>query len=252
MGAARRAARPGRVPAALVLDPPWSLRIQDEAPLDARRGGPRRGLDRPDDGERSRACDRGDVADRPRARAVHGRRRPGTAPQVDHPPGPALHHARRPRARARRWPRRPHAGATAATARPCCSPAPTSCDGEVSRRLLARAAAAARAARGDWDCPLVAAAGRGDRQGRAGPGGRARPAAGPAADRRRCAPGSPARGRRAGAGTGRTATRSSARRCGCCTTTRRTRGRWPSWPPRPGCPGRRWPAASPSWSASRR
>ena len=41
-------------------------------------------------------------------------------------------------------------------------------------------------------------------------------------------------------------------RCACSTTTPSTRGRSPSWPPRSACHGPRWPAASPSSSASRR
>lgn len=58
------------------------------------------------------------------------------------------------------------------------------------------------------------------------------------------------RGRRRGAP--QPAIRSSAGRSSCCTTLRRSRGRSPPWPARPGCPGRRWLAGSPCWWASRR
>ena len=58
--------------------------------------------------------------------------------------------------------------------------------------------------------------------------------------------------RGAGAGTARTPTRWSAARCACCTTTRPTRGRSRSWPTRRASRARRSPAASRSWSASRR
>ena len=57
-------------------------------------------------------------------------------------------------------------------------------DGEVSRRLL-RALPPLLVLKGDaWETPLIEPAGRRDRQGRAGPGGRARPPARPAPDRR--------------------------------------------------------------------
>lgn len=45
---------------------------------------------------------------------------------------------------------------------------------------------------------------------------------------------------------------SSALPCGCCTTARPTRGRWPAWPPRRERHERRSPAGSPSSSASPR
>ena len=54
------------------------------------------------------------------------------------------------------------------------------------------------------------------------------------------------------AGTAPPATRWSAMRCGCCTTTRARRGRSPGWRARSACRAPRWPGASTSWSASRR
>jgi hypothetical protein len=39
---------------------------------------------------------------------------------------------------------------------------------------------------------------------------------------------------------------------GCCRTTPRSRGPSPAWPARPACRAPRWPAGSPAWSASRR
>ncbi|GAA3850067.1 hypothetical protein GCM10022380_80340 [Amycolatopsis tucumanensis] len=53
-------------------------------------------------------------------------------------------------------------------------------------------------------------------------------------------------------GTAPTPIRSLAGRCACCSTARNTRGRSPRSPPRPACPAPRWPAGSPNWSASRR
>lgn len=57
---------------------------------------------------------------------------------------------------------------------------------------------------------------------------------------------------RARRGTGRTAIRSSGRPCGCCTTIRLARGRWPPWLPRSACRARAWRAGSPSCWESRR
>jgi hypothetical protein len=54
------------------------------------------------------------------------------------------------------------------------------------------------------------------------------------------------------AGTAPTPTRSSARRCACCTTARPGRGRSPRWPAKSACRAPRWPGGSRRWSASRR
>lgn len=47
-------------------------------------------------------------------------------------------------------------------------------------------------------------------------------------------------------------TRSPGRRCGCCTRTPRTAGPWSRWPAKSASRGPRWPAASPNWSANPR
>ena len=210
------------------LDPPWSLRIQDEAPLTAGGGGARPAWIVPDERRAGARCapatSRSCAGPTPYIVADD----PATPPQaIIHPgqrcttPDGRELEADEPSACA--------PGATAPTAGRCCSPAPTSSTGEISRPPAARAAAAARARARRAGTPADRAARRRDRQGRAGPGGGAGPAARPAADRRAArlvrAPEAEAPGwYRAYARPGR-----RARRCGCCTTTPRTRG-----------PSRRW------------
>lgn len=53
-------------------------------------------------------------------------------------------------------------------------------------------------------------------------------------------------------GTPHTVTRSSAKRCGCCTMTRPHHGRSPPWPTGPGCHAPPSRNASPTWWANRR
>ena len=169
---ARRAPGARRVPAALDMDPPWSLRIQDEAPLTlvaVVRGDAgvarRRRCDAPGRGDVAivRGPDHYTVADDPATRAA-GR----------HPPRHSA--ARRPTASSsQRW--WTSACARGATRRRR--------DGDAHRHLpargrgqpapAARAATAARPARRRVGLPADRAAGRRDRQGRARPGGRARP-----------------------------------------------------------------------------
>ena len=101
---------------------------------------------------------------------------------------------------------------------------PDGVDGAAHRHLparrrgqpapAARAADAARPARRRVGLAARPAARRRDRQGRARPGGGARPAARPAADRRAAGLVRPPGRRARRAGTARTATRSSAARCG--------------------------------------
>ena len=204
------------------MDPPWSLRIEDEAPLTLvaivrgqrlHRARRRRAVWlRAGDVAIARGPDPYLVADDP-----------ATPPQaVIHPGG----ECRTPDGQelklmdflgTRNWGNSPDGETVMLTGT-------YQLEGEVSGRLL-RALP-----------PLLVLAGRRlghaadrparrrDRQGRARPGGRAGPAARPAADRRRCAPGSRARRPRRRAGTAPTPTRSSGPRCGRCTTTRRTRG----------------------------
>ena len=102
-------------------------------------------------------------------------------------------------------------------------------DGEVSRRLLRALPDAARAARRGLGLPAGPVDGRRDRQGRARPGGGARPPARPAADRRAARLVRATGGRRAGL-VSRLGDPVVGRRCACCTTTPRTPGRSPSSP----------------------
>ena len=178
-------------------------------------------------------------------------RRPRHSPARDHPAGPALRRPRRPRAAGGDGARRPQLGQQQHRR-----------DRAAHRRLPPRgrgeppphprAAAPAGAHRARLVHAAGAAAGRGDRQGRAGPGSGPRPAAGPAADRgaahlvrppRHPDPGLVPRLRRPGRRPGPAA---AAAPPGAGLDGGRARRA------RPGCRGRRWPAGSPSWSANRR
>ena len=108
-GLARRAPRARGVPAALDDGPAVVAADRGRGAADARRGRPRRGLDRarrprpgPAGGRRRRH--------RARPRALHGGRRPGHRAAGRDPPRPALHDARRPGGRADDGPRRAHVG----------------------------------------------------------------------------------------------------------------------------------------------
>ncbi len=218
---------------------------------DARGGRARRGLGRARraasrSGSRAgdvaimRGPDHYTVADDPATR-----RRPSSTPASA---------ARRPTARARRrcGTSACAPGATARTATTVMLTGTYQLDGEVSRRLLRALPPLLVAARGRWDCPLDPAAGRRDRQGRAGPGGRARPPARPAADRRA------ARLVRAPGGGGARLVprlRRPGRRPGAAAAAPQpgaSRGRSRRWPTRPASRAPRSPGASTSSSASRR
>ena len=79
-----------------MMDPPWSLRIQDEAPLTLVAVVRGEAWVVPDGGEPVRLGPRR-RRDRARAGALHGRRRPGHGAAGRDPPRPALHDARRRR-----------------------------------------------------------------------------------------------------------------------------------------------------------
>ena len=172
--------------------PPWSVRLEDEAPLSVTavvRGQPvglpgRRGAD-PARGRRRRGrvgSDHWTIADDP-----------ATPTQVVDPPRPGLHHRRRPRRRRGDEPGRAQLGQQRGRR-----------DRAAHRCLPDRGrgdpAAAPRAAALRWSCARTSSTPRSStcsatRSSRdaPGPGRRARPAPRPAADRRCCAPGSTGR-----------------------------------------------------------
>ena len=123
---------------------------------------------------------------------------PATPPQAVDPSRAALHDPRRREPRRGHGPRCADLGQQHPGRRRDALTGTYQTDGEVSRRLLDALPAADRAASGHVDLPLDPVAGRGDHQGRAGAGGRARPAARPAARRRAAGVVLPARGRGAG------------------------------------------------------
>ena len=206
------------------MDPPWSLRIQDEAPLTLVAVVRGEAWIVPDDGAARCSC--GAATSRScAAPSLHRRRRPGHAAAGRRStPGSA---ARRRTATSstamrdlgvRTWGNSPDGATVLLTGT-------YQLDGEVSRRLLRALPPLLVAARRRVGLAAGPAARRRDRQGRAGPGGRARPAARPAADRRAARLVRAARGRGAGLVPRARPTPSSGRRCGCSTTTPRTRGR---------------------------
>ena len=235
-----------------LLDPPWSMRIQDEAPLTLVAVVRGEAWIVPDGGEpvaaRARATSPSCAGPEPYTVADD----PATPPQVVIHPGQRCTTPDGERAD-RRW----SLGVRTWGNSP---------DGATVHAHRHLPAATARSAGGCWAAlppllvlpgdelglPADRAARRGDRQGRARPGGRARPAARPAADRRRCGPGSPAPRPRRPAGTARTATRSSARRCGAAQQPRPPVDGRRAGAARPASRAPRSPAASPSSSASRR
>ena len=206
----------------------------------------------PDDGEAVR-LGRGDVAILRGPGPLHGRRRPGHAAAGRHPPRPALHDARRRGPRRDDGPRRPHLGQQPGRRDACCSPAPTRWTARSAGRLLRALPPLLVLPDDAWDSPAGPAARRRDRQGRAGPGGGARPAARPAADRRPAGLVRAARGRGARPGTAPTPTRWSGPALRLLHNN--PAHPWTVAELAPGDrrrPGRRSPGASTSWSASRR
>ena len=221
---ARRAARARRVPAALDDGPAVVAAHPGRGAADAGRGRARRGVDRP---RRRRAGPARAPATSRSCAARTPTRSPTTRPRRRRPSSTPASAARRPTAQELAQmmePRRPHLGQRAGRR-----------DGDAHRHLparrrgqpapAARAAAAARAAGDAWDSPLVALLA--DEIVKDEPGQEAvldrlldllliavlrAWFARPEAD----APGLVPRPRRPG--------RRRAR-CGCCTTTRRTRGR---------------------------
>ena len=161
-------------------------------------------------------CGAGRRRDPPRPRPLHGRRRPGHPAAGRHPPRPALHDASTARSSSRAMePRRAHLGQQRRRR-----------DRAAHRHLPVRRRgqppAAAGAARRCSSCARTSGTARSipllaDEivKDDPGPGGRARPAARPAADRRPARLVRAARRRRARLVPRRTATRSSATRCGC-------------------------------------
>lgn len=231
-----------------ILEPPWSLRIQDRAPLTLvamMRGQawlvPDNGATvrlRPGDVAIMRGPDPYTVADDP-----------ATPPQVVIQPG---QHCFTPQGEpltqamdlgVRTWGNSPDGSTMMITGT-------YQMRGEISRRLLAALPALLVLPEDAWNCPLIPLLG--DEIVKDEPGQEAvldrlldllliavlrawfsRPEA------------------KAPPGTARRATPWWAGRCGCSTTTRPIPGPWPSWPPGAASPGRRWPAVSPSWSGSR-
>jgi hypothetical protein len=218
------------------MDPPWSLRIRDEAPLTLLalvRGAAHL---EPDDAAPV-SLEAGDVA------VVRGpdpytvSDAPGREPQVAIEPGQvcvSLGPAGEPVAErfslgVRAWGNAPD-GATVMLVGTYNLP------GEVSGRLLRALPPVLALGAGEWDCPVIPLLA--EEIGKDEPGQEAvldrlldllliavlRP----------------------GRAWGPRPTRWSATRSGCCTTTPPTRGRWRSSPGRPGAHGPRWPGASPS------
>ena len=212
------------------MDPPWSLRIEDEAPLTLVAVVRGEAWIVPDGARAGRGWRRR-RRHRPRPGALHGGRRPGHRAAGRDPPGQRCttpdgqEVAQMMDLGVRTW-------GNAADGATVMLTGTYQLDGEVSRRLLRALPTLLVAARRRLGQPARRADGRRDRQGRPGPGGRARPPARPAADRRAARLVRAPRGRRARRGTAPTAIRSSGARCACCTTTRRTRGRWRGWPTR--------------------
>ena len=179
------------------LDPPWSLRIRDEAPLTVLSHGPRRRRGSLPDGEDPVALRAGDVAVFRGPEPYTVADDPATAPQVAIEPGqecrmlvPGAEKLLETLQR-----RRAHWGNAADGATVMLTGTYT-LDGEVSGRLLRALPPLLVLREGEWELPGRPAARRRDRQGRARAGGRARPPARPAADRR------PARVVRAARGNG--------------------------------------------------
>ena len=207
-----------------VMDPPWSVRIQDEAPLSLVAMVAGTAWIVPDDGRARARSAAGDVAVIRGPEPYTFADRPDTAPQaVIHPGqhcttpwGDELEEAMS--LGVRTWGNSRDGGGD--DARRDLRAA------QRDQRADARGAAAARrAAGGGVGLTARRPARRRGRQGRARTGARARPVARPARHRRRCGRGSPGPTPRRRRGTGPTPTRSSARRCACCTTTPSTRGR---------------------------
>ena len=231
------------------MDPPWSLRIEDEAPLTLVAMVRGDAWFIPDDGEPV-SLQRGDVA------IVRGpdpytvADDPGTAPQVMILPGQRcttmdgedLGSMRD--LGVRTW-------GNAADGATVMLTGSYHLDGEVSGRLL-RALPTMLALRQDeWDGPVIPLLA--DEIVKDEPGQEA------VLDRLldlllipSCAPGLPVPRPRRPAGTAPTATPSSAALCGCCKTALPGSGPSPTWPARQAPRGRRSPGASTSWSASRR
>ena len=177
------------------MDPPWSLRIEDEAPLTLVAIVRGEAWIVPDGRDPVRLA-AGDVA------IVRGPEHytvaddPATAPQAVILPGQRCttpdgqEVAQMMDLGVRTW-------GNAADGATVMLTGTYQLDGEVSRRLL-RALPTLLVLPGDaWESPLVGAAGRRDRQGRSRPGGGARPPARPAADRRPARVVRAPRGRRA-------------------------------------------------------
>ena len=218
-----------------VMEPPWSVRVAGRGAAVARRRGPGRGLDRARRRRAPSASAPGDVAITRGPDPYTFADDPATPPQAIDPPRPALHDARRRRLHeamdlgVRTWGNDPRRLDRAARRH------------LPARRRGRRAAARRPAAAGRRSRPRTL------RLPRSSPCSPPR-SSGTSRARRPCSTGCStsllvaalrawfARPDAGGArpGTGPTATRSSGRRCGCCTTTRPTPGRSPRWPPRSG------------------
>ena len=236
----------------IVMRRPWSIRVQDEAPLALIAVVRGRAWLVPDDGDPV-SLRPGDVAVARGPDAIPDRRRPGVRHAGHHPSGRAVHHDR--------WGRAGRHAARSACARGApTSTAPTTC---WSARTASRATsaggcstpsprssscAAPSSARPSSTCCDAEMAKDGT-----GPGGRARPPARRAAHRHAAGLVRPARRPRPRPGTGRTATRSSGRALRLIYHDPAERwtvalaGRRES-----ACRAPRWPAGSPIWWATRR
>ena len=231
------------------MDPPWSLRIQDEAPLTLVAMVRGEASIVPDGGEVT-TLHPGDVAIIRGPDPYTVADDPATAPQAIIQPGQrcttpdGVEVAQMMDLGVRTWGNSPDGATVMLTGT-------YQLDGEVSRRLLRALPTLLVLRDADWSSPVIPLLAEEivkDEPGQEAVLDRlldllliavlrawfARPEAG------------------APAGTARTAIPSSARRCGCSTTTPRIRGPWRAWPTPPGSRAPRSPAASTSSSASRR
>ena len=178
---ARRSPRAGRLPVALVARSAVVAVDPGRGAAD-RRGDPARPRLRRPAGRRDDAARGRRRRDRARTGALPRRRRPRHAGPGRHPPRRRVPDAGGPGREDDGLRRRPHLGQLARR-RDDHDVRHLPARGRGPRAPAARVAADARARPGGDRLPARAAAGRRDRQGRPGPGGRARPPARPAADR---------------------------------------------------------------------
>ena len=233
-----------------ILEPPWSLRVQDEAPLTLITMVRDAAWVMFDDGERAR-LDPGDVAlfRGPDHYVVADD--PATDPQVVIHPGDDCRDldgnslAEAMRLGVRTW-------GSSATGSSVMLVGTYHTDGELSGRLLGALPRLAIIRAGAWEhSPLLSVLAT--EVGRDAPGQQAvldrlLDLVLVAALRAWFAGRTPTRR----TGSAPMPTPSPGRPCACCTATRRGRGRSPRWPPPCTCRGRRWPGGSTTSSANRR